>query len=107
MSRLQELLSLHELHPDDPFIIYALAREYEFGMATMQALLMYEHLVTAHPTYMGTYYHYANLLYHAGNRNEARRLLEKGIATGVGEKDFHAVSEMKNLFNTWFGDDDD
>ena len=107
MSRLQELLSLLESHPEDPFIIYALAREYELGNATMQALLMYEHLVNEHPAYMGTYYHYASLLYKAGNRNEARKLLEKGIEIGTGEKDFHAVSELKNLLSTWFGDDED
>ena len=87
--------------PDDPFLIYALAREYEQAMATMQALLMYEHLVTDHPTYIATYYHYARLLYQAGNRNEGMRMLERGIEWGLKEKEMHAVSEMKGLLALW------
>ena len=45
MSRLAELESLLDQDPDDPFIIYALAREYEKNQVTMQALLMYELLI--------------------------------------------------------------
>ena len=92
---------MHDENPDDPFIIYALAREYEQNMATMQALLMYEHLVTEHPAYIGTYYHYAKLLYSAGNKNEALKLLEKGIEIGMKEKEMHAVSEMRGLMAGW------
>ena len=86
-----------DANPDDPFLIYALAREYEQANSTMQALLMYEHLITDHPGYIATYYHYSKLLYSAGNRHEAIRLLQRGIDQGIKEKDMHAVSEMKGL----------
>lgn len=101
MSRLSELESLLDQNPDDPFIIYALAREYEQNLATMQALLMYEHLVTDHPSYVATYYHYAKLLFSLGNKNEAINLLEKGVEQGSVAKDMHAVSEMKGLLMGW------
>ncbi len=101
MSRLSELETLLDQNPDDPFIIYALAREYEQNMATMQALLMYEHLVTDHPAYVATYYHYAKLLFSLGNKNEAINLLEKGVVQGTAEKDMHAVSEMKGMLMGW------
>lgn len=101
MSRIEELESLLEESPDDPFLIYALAREYELHNGTMQALLMYEHLVTNHPTYIGTYYHYAKLLYEAGNLTEAIKLLRQGITMGRQEKDAHAVSEMNGLLVLW------
>ena len=107
MSRLEELEKMLEESPDDPFIIYALAREYELQAGTMQALLMYEHLVTNYPSYIATYYHYARLLYKAGNRNEAIKLLEKGIENGLKEKDHHAVSEMRGLLNLWVDGDDE
>lgn len=94
-------------NPEDPFIIYALAREYEQKLATMQALLMYEHLVTAFPQYIATYYHYAKLLYQAGNRNEAVKLLERGIEWGAKEKDMHAVGEMKELLSLWVDKDEE
>ena len=101
MSRLDELEALLDQQPDDPFLIYALAREYELQLATMQALLMYEHLVTNYPAYIATYYQYAKLLHTAGNRHEAKRLLEKGIEMGIQEKDHHAVAEMKSLLQFW------
>ena len=108
MSRLQELEAMLDASPDDPFIIYALAKEYEMKQATMQAMLMYEHLVNDHPDYVPTYYHYARLLFTAGNINEAKRMLEKGIEAGNREKDMHAVSEMKGLLSSWsVGDDED
>lgn len=107
MSRIKELEKILDDNPDDPFIIYALAREYEQSLATMQALLMYEHLVTDHPAYIATYYHYAKILYSAGNRNEGIRMLERGIKWGMKEKDMHAVSEMKGLLFLWTHEDDE
>ena len=87
--------------PDEPFLIYALAKEYENASATMQALLMYEHLVNDHPGYIATYYHYAKLLHSAGNFTGAIKLLENGIEQGIKVKDMHAVSEMRGLLSTW------
>lgn len=101
MSRLRELESMHDQDPQDPFLIYALAREYELNQATMQALLMYEHLVTDHPGYIATYYHYARLLYSAGNHHEAIRMIKVGIEEGLKAKDMHAVGEMKGLLDLW------
>lgn len=94
-------------NPDDPFLIYALAREYEQNAGTMQAFLMYEHLVTNHPGYIATYYHYAKLLFGAGNRNEAIKLVQLGIAKGLEEKDMHSVSEMKGLLANWIDDSEE
>jgi len=107
MSRLQELEKMLDSDPENPFLIYALAREYEQKQATMQALLMYEHLVNDHPSYVPTYYHYSKLLYGAGNRVEALKMLKRGIETGLQEKDLHAVSEMKALSANWTDGDED
>ncbi len=102
MSKITQLEALLDERPDDPFIIYALAREYEkLPAGTMQALLTYEHLVNQHPDYVATYYHYARLLYAGGNRNEAIRLVNLGIAAGLKARDLHAVSELKGLLASW------
>ena len=106
MGRIKDLEEMLDANPDDPFLIYALAREHELAKSTMQALLMYEHLVTEHADYIATYYHYARLLYSAGNKNEAIRLLQKGIERGTATGDNHAVSEMKGLLSLWMSDDD-
>ena len=107
MSRLEELEKMLDESPGDPFLIFALAKEYEKQEGTLQALLMYEHLVTNYPSYIATYYHYANVLHRAGNKNEAQRLLEKGIEEGTKAKEMHAVSEMRGLLNLWSGVEED
>ena len=107
MSRIADLEAMLDAQPDDPFLIYALAREYESQQGTMQALLMYEHLVTNYPDYIATYYHYAKLLFGAGNRREALRLLQNGIEAGKRNKDMHATSEMIGLLNSWQGSEEE
>ena len=107
MSKIAELESLLEERPDDPFLIYALAREYDKASNPLQAVLMYEHLVNDHPDYIGTYYHYAILLYNRGNRNEAIRLVDVGITRGTEVKDAHAVSELKALKAGWMLEHED
>ena len=107
MSRIAELETLLDERPDDPFLIYALAREYEKNTGTMQALMLYEHLITNHPDYIATYYHYAKLLQNAGNVSAAIKLLEQGIEYGTKVKEMHAVGEMKGLLVQWTDDDDE
>ncbi len=101
MSRIQDLEALLDESPDDPFLIFALAREHEKFHNTLQALLMYEHLVGQHPDYIATYYHYAKLLLEAGNRTEGLRLLRQGIDEGIKAADSHAVNEMRALLGQW------
>jgi len=107
MSRIDDLEKMLDENPDDPFLIFALAKEYESHEGTLQALLMYEHLVTNYPTYIATYYHYAKILHNGGNRNEAIRLLERGIEECTKAKDAHAVGEMNGLLNLWNGVEED
>lgn len=92
---------MHQADPDDPFILFALGKEYEKLNSTMQALLTFEHLINTHPNYIATYYHYGQLLYSLGNRIEAKILIQKGIQAGLQEKDLHAVGEMKGLLEIW------
>ncbi|MEP6646568.1 MAG: tetratricopeptide repeat protein [Saprospiraceae bacterium] len=101
MSRIKELEILLEESPDDPFIIYALAREHEKLSSTLQAMLMYEYLVNSHPAYIATYYHYAKMLYEAGNKTQGLVLLRQGIEEGTKVKDHHAVGEMKSMLGQW------
>ncbi len=107
MSKIAELESLLDDRSDDPFLIYALAREYEKYNNPLQAVLMYEHLVNDHPTYIGTYYHYARLLYDRGNRTEAFKLVRAGIENGTAVKEMHAVSELQGLLALWMAEQED
>lgn len=101
MSKITELESLLDDRPDDPFLIFALAKEHDKQLNPLQAVLIYEHLVNEHPDYIGTYYHYASLLYNRGNRNEAIKLVDIGMERGSAVKDLHAVSELKSLKAGW------
>jgi len=101
MDRIRQLEELLADDPDDPFLAYALAQEYTQAGRTMEALMCYEQLVSEHPDYIPTYYHYAGVLHGLGNRNEAIRLMEMGIQAGQTAGDSHAVSEMKGLLSLW------
>lgn len=104
MNRINQLEELQAENPDDPFLIYALAQEYVAANRTLEGLMCFESLVSAHPAYVPTYYHYARLLHNLGNQNEAIRLIKRGIEAGHAAGDAHAVSEMKGLLNLWSGD---
>jgi tetratricopeptide (TPR) repeat protein len=107
MSRITELEAILDAGPEDPFIIYALALEYEKLSNTFQAMLMYEHLINDYPNYIATYYQYSKLLYEAGNRTQALLLLRQGIEWGTKENEMHAVGEMKALLAQWTDDEEE
>ena len=105
MSRIADLETLLDASPDDPFLMYALASEYQNHASTMKALLMFEYLVNNHPEYIATYYPYSKILFEAGNRVQALNLIQQGIEWGIKQNDMHAVGEMKALLARWTDDD--
>lgn len=100
-ARLQQLLAFLEETPNDPFVLFALAQEYQKTGNLAQALQCYEQLHLQHPNEVGTYYHFAKLVLHLGEKEKAIALMRSGIAVAGQQSDFHAKAELQNLlFNT-------
>ncbi|RZK50170.1 MAG: tetratricopeptide repeat protein [Pedobacter sp.] len=97
-NRLLRLLEFLDNDPNEPFILYALATEYNSMGDTENALKYYENLITYHSTYVGTYYHYAKLLDKLGRREDAIGVYKSGMEVAQNKGDRHALSELKAAY---------
>ena len=106
MSRLQQLLNLYQASPNEPFICFALAKEYEKLGDDTQALPYYVNLVEKHPDYVGTYYHLGKLYERMQATKTAFETYRQGMQVAKKIGDGHALSELAGA-KLNLGDDED
>lgn len=94
-SRLELLRELVELKPDDTFTRYGLAMEFFGAGQPAEAWPHFEYLLTHHPDYSATYYQAGKLLASQGRREEAERVLARGIEVTERQGNLHAQSELQ------------
>ncbi|WP_235296114.1 tetratricopeptide repeat protein [Portibacter marinus] len=94
-ERLETLLNHIEDSPNDGFLLFAIAKEYENIGEAEKALEYYEKLRIDDPKYVGLYYHLAGLYAELDMTEEALAIYEKGIQVAEDLKDLHALSELK------------
>lgn len=94
-NRLEQLFQFLAERPDDEFILFAIAKEYEKLGNEEKAEEYYQKLYDHHPNYVGTYYHLGKLHERADHIEKAIEVYEKGmeIAQKVGDK--HAFGELR------------
>jgi len=83
-TRLVKLLEFLESDPNDPFVLYALATEYNNAGDTEKAFAYYHKLVLEHPDYVGTYYHLGKLLEKNNDIEQALTIYQQGMAAADG-----------------------
>ena len=93
-ERLKQLNSLLDTSPNDPFLLYAIAKEHEGIGDEANAMASYANLCTHHPDYVGTYYHYAKLLEKQEKYEEALSIYGKGMQVAKKIGDQHAHGEL-------------
>lgn len=94
-NRLQYLTDLLESSPNDSFVCFALAKEYEGMGDDGQALSFYLRLQTADPEYIGTYYHLGKLYERQQDHQNAVLSYKQGIEISRKAGDRHAMSELQ------------
>jgi predicted Zn-dependent protease len=106
MSRKAQIEAMLAESPQDPFLRFALAKEYEKEGADAGAKEVYETIVANNPDYPGTYYHLGKLLEKLGEDAAAWSVYSEGIAVTkrLGEK--HAMSELAGA-RMELGDEED
>ena len=104
-ERLSNLESFLKLEPEDPFNWYAVAMEYK-SLDTVKCQNHLAHLLSHFPDYLATYYQIAELLIDASNKEEAEKILEKGIALARVQNNSNTLRELQNLLNTLLFDED-
>ena len=95
MDRVAMLQEVLEQNPEDAFARYGLALEYSNAGETESALAQFATLLAKHPDYTAGYFMSAQTLAKAGRADEAKLMLEQGIASAKRTGNDHALSEMQ------------
>ena len=93
-ERLQRLQSLLEASPNDSFILFAIAKEYEKASDFDTALDYYLRLKTSEPDYVGLYYHLGKLYEVKEDFDAAVATYQTGMEVAKKLGDKHSLSEL-------------
>lgn len=104
--RLQQLLTFLERSPKEPFIRFAIAKEYEKLGDFDQALHYYQLTVADSPDYVGTYYHLGKLQEQLNTPAEAWATYSTGMTVARQAGDQHSLSELAGA-RLELGDEED
>jgi tetratricopeptide (TPR) repeat protein len=99
MDRLAMLTEILEQNPTDAFARYGLAMEYSTLGQIAKSLEEFGKLLSRHPDYAAGYFMAAQTLMKEDRREEAKGMLEKGIAAAQRSKNGHAQSEMQAMLD--------
>jgi tetratricopeptide (TPR) repeat protein len=94
VDRLPMLRKLVESRPSDPFPRYGLAMELKQRGLHDESVAAFRELQALAPAYVPTYLMFGGLLRELGRRDEARAVLDQGIAAARAAGDSHALSEL-------------
>lgn len=97
LAKLQEYL---QNDPTDPFLVYAIAQEYDRGGEETEAENWYNRLLQEHPGYVATYYHFGKLLERTGREADAKQMYEAGIEVAIKAGDRHAAGELREALSS-------
>ena len=98
LTRLQSLISFLEETPNDPFIKYGIALEYE-KIGQPEAEHYYKELLTQHPDYLATYYSAGKYYENKEDYDTAEALFEKGIELAKKLGDSKAAGELQTALD--------
>jgi tetratricopeptide (TPR) repeat protein len=93
-QRLNLLLAMHLEQPQECFVLFALAKEYEKLGQKEEALRYYELLETNDAQYVGLYYHLGKLHEAMEAPDQAAKVYRAGKTVAKAQGDQHAYSEL-------------
>ena len=91
---LKDILSQN---PSDAFARYGLAMEYANTGKMQEAMAEFDTLLKTHPDYAAGYFMAAQTLSRANRTDEAKEMLQNGIAAAQRTGNEHARSEMEGM----------
>lgn len=99
MDRISTLNEVLAQDPNNAFARYGLAMEYANAEKAEQALEEFGKLLAAHPDYAAGYFMAAQTLVKVDRLDEARTMLQDGIAAAHRKGDSHAAGEMQGMLD--------
>ncbi|HET9785260.1 MAG TPA: tetratricopeptide repeat protein [Terriglobales bacterium] len=98
-NRREQLEEFVRQRPDDAFARYGLAMELMRSGESVAALAEFERLQERHPDYAAGFQQAGQLLIALDRHEDARAVLERGLAAAERSHDRHAASEMQGLLD--------
>jgi predicted Zn-dependent protease len=99
VSRIDDLSEILSQDPGNTLARYGLAMEYANSGDTKRALSEFNTLLAANPDYAAAYFMAAQTLAKAERTDEAKNMLQEGIAAAARKGDSHAASEMRAMLD--------
>lgn len=93
-TRLNQLQTLLDASPDDTFLLFAIAKEYEKAGDLDSALNYYLKLKAEDSEYVGLYYHLGKLYEVKDQLETAVAVYDEGMQIAKRQGDRHALSEL-------------
>lgn len=97
MSRLEKLEQMLQTDPEDPFLHYAVAKEYVAQGQIDEGRRRLTAVIETFPDLVASYFQLAQLMAQAGENSEALRTVERGIEVAERVGDAHAAGEMRSF----------
>ena len=105
-KRLEQLFGFLQNSPEDSFLLFAIAKEYEKLENWDKALEYYLKIEAKDPSYIGLYYHLGKLYEHFQKPDTAYMTYKKGMEIAKAANDQHAYSELATA-KLYLGDEED
>jgi tetratricopeptide (TPR) repeat protein len=96
MDKRARLRSLLQEDPNDPFLLFALAKEWE-KHDSQKAIEYYLQLKSAAPEYLALYYHLGQLYHDLDLNEQAKDMLKAGLKIAKQQKDKKTEGELQQL----------
>ena len=100
MNRKETLLRFLEKDPSSPFLLFALAKEYEKEENPARSIEIYEQLLKIDPTYSGAYYHLGKLYEILDRPDKAKEVYREGLVQCRQQKAWHDANELQGALNS-------
>ena len=94
VDRLKMILELQEKDPNDPFLAYAAALEYQKKGEHDEAIQRLQKLMSDDPEYLGTYYQLGKMLEQKGKMDAAVVAYKAGMKVAKTQKDSKTLGEL-------------
>lgn len=94
--RLAHLEKLVHNGTSDPFVLYALALEYQKEGRSEACLGLFDRVMAEHPDYLPSYLMAGMALSKQGQRPKAKEVFEKGILKAQAAGDAHTEGEIQD-----------
>lgn len=96
-SRREKIEAMLNAEPQDQFLRYSLACEYDNEDRSEESLVLFRGLIADQPPHVHAFFRGAQLLVKLDRIDEARKLLRDGIEEARQQNELHAAGEMGEL----------